>query len=114
LPSDDLLSLAFSHSPQNNQPAPSTPPNQSHWDLLENRVNRLMENIILLRDINAQLKKENEFLKEELKNIHQSGSQQELANLRRQYDEALEDLKQVKQNLQKIESLANALNLEGY
>jgi hypothetical protein len=98
LPSDDLLS--------------QTQPQK--WDVLENRVNRLLENILLLRDINAQLKKENEALKEELKNIHQSGSEQELANLRRQHDEALQDLKQVKNNLQRIESLANELNLEGY
>ena len=98
MPSDDLLS--------------QTQPQK--WDVLENRVNRLLENILLLRDINAQLKKENEALKEELKNIHQSGSEQELANLRRQHDEALQDLKQVKNNLQRIESLANELNLEGY
>lgn len=101
MPSDDLLT-------------PTPHQTRSQWDLLEARVNRLLESILLLRDINKQLKIDNEALKEELKNIHQSGSQQELANLRRQHDEALQDLKQVKQNLQKIESLANQLNLEGY
>ena len=102
MPSDDLLSFI-----QNQTKA-------SHWDQLEKKVNRLLENILLLRDINAQLKKDNESLNLELKSIHQSGSQQELEKLRRQHDEALQDLKQVKQNLQKIESLANELKLEGY
>jgi regulator of replication initiation timing len=82
--------------------------------MLEKRINRLLESVLLLRDINAQLKKENASLNEELKNIHQSGSEKELENLRRQHDEALQDLKQVKQNLQRIESLASELNLEGY
>jgi len=101
LPSDDLFSTT----------AAST---KNHWELLENRVNRLLENILLLRDINNQLKKENNSLKDELKNIQQSGSEAELSNLRRQHDEALQDLKQVKQNLQRIESLASELKLEGY
>jgi hypothetical protein len=101
LPSDDLLT-------------PTQSQTRSQWDLLENRVNRLMESLLLLRDINKQLKSNNDALVEELKNIHQSGSQQDLDNLRRQHDEALIDLKQVKQNLQKIETLANELNLEGY
>ena len=99
MPSDDLFTAA---------------PAKASWELLENRVNRLLESILLLRDINSQLKKENESLREELKNIHQSASQEELNNLRRQHDEALQDLKQVKTNLQRIESLANELNLEGY
>ena len=102
MPSDDLLSFIQNQT------------KSAQWDKLDNRVNRLLENILLLRDINTQLKKENEALKEELKNIHQSGSEQELAKLRHQHDEALQDLKQVKQNLQKIESLANELKLEGY
>jgi DNA polymerase/3'-5' exonuclease PolX len=102
LPSDDLLSFIQNET------------KSAQWDKLENRVNRLLENILLLRDINTQLKKDNEALKEELKNIHQSGSQQELEKLRHQHDEALQDLKQVKQNLQRIESLAHELNLEGY
>ena len=101
MPSDDLFARAQNQT-------------RSQWDLLEARITRLLESILLLRDINKQLKKDNEALTEELKNIHQSGSQQELANLRRQHDEALQDLKQVKNNLQKIESLANQLNLEGY
>ena len=99
MPSDDLFPAA--------QAKPS-------WEILENRVNRLLESILLLRDINHQLKKENDSLKEELKNIHKSSSQEELNNLRRQHDEALQDLKQVKTNLLKIETLANELNLEGY
>jgi len=101
LPSDDLFS-------------PASTQTQAPWDLLENRVNRLLENILLLRDINIRLQKENESLKDELKSIHQSGSEKELENLRRQHEEALQDLKQVKQNLQRIESLASELNLEGY
>ncbi len=101
MPSDDLFARAQHQT-------------RSQWDLLENRVNRLLESVVLLRDINKQLKNNNDALVEELKNIHQSGSQQVLDNLRRQHDEALQDLKQVKQNLQKIESLANELKLEGY
>jgi hypothetical protein len=101
LPSDNLLSQVQNET-------------HTQWELLEYRVNRLLENILLLRDINTQLKKENASLAEELKNIHQSGSQQELENLRHQHEEAIQDLKQVKQNLQKIETLANELHLEGY
>jgi len=101
LPSDNLLNTDPNHP-------------HFHWDMLEKRINRLLESVLLLRDINAQLKKENASLNEELKNIHQSGSEKELENLRRQHDEALQDLKQVKQNLQRIESLASELNLEGY
>ena len=101
MPSDDLFSSTSTST-------------KDHWELLENRVNRLLENILLLRDINNQLKKENHLLKDELKNIQQSGSEAELSNLRRQHDEALQDLKQVKQNLQRIESLASELKLEGY
>ncbi len=99
MPSDELFASA---------------PAKPSWELLENRVNRLLESILLLKDINNQLKKENESLREELKNIHQSASQEELNNLRRQHDEAIRDLKQVKSNLMRIESLANELNLEGY
>ena len=84
------------------------------WQALETRVNRLLENIILLRDINSQLKKENESLKAQLKIINDSGTSRELDKLRNQYDEAIQDLRQVKQNLQHIESLASELKLEGY
>jgi predicted RNase H-like nuclease (RuvC/YqgF family) len=84
------------------------------WKALESRVDRLLENIILLRDINAQLKKENESLKAQLQVINASGSERELDKLRHQYDEAIKDLVQVKQNLQHIESLASELKLEGY
>jgi predicted RNase H-like nuclease (RuvC/YqgF family) len=84
------------------------------WNSLESRVDRLLENILLLRDINIQLKKENESLKAQLKIINDSGSARELDKLRQQYDEAIQDLRQVKQNLQNIETLANELKLEGY
>ena len=84
------------------------------WKALEGRVDRLLENILLLRDINSQLKKENESLKNQLQVINESGSERKLDELRHQYDEAIKDLVQVKQNLQHIESLASELKLEGY
>jgi chromosome segregation ATPase len=84
------------------------------WDGLEKRINRLLEGIVQLRNANGQLMKENVSLKNQLKDAggNSNGSSDELQKLRKQYAEALEDLKQVKQNLQRIESLAGELKLE--
>jgi hypothetical protein len=101
LHSDDL----FGHSPEP----------KSQWEDLEKRINRLLEGIVQLRNANAQLMKENVLLKNQLKDMpvtEAAPPPEENQRLRKQYETALDDLKQVKQNLQRIESLASELKLE--
>jgi hypothetical protein len=101
LHSDDL----FGHSPEP----------KSQWEDLEKRINRLLEGIVQLRNANAQLMKENVLLKNQLKDMpvmEAAPAPEENQRLRKQYETALDDLKQVKQNLQRIESLASELKLE--
>lgn len=99
---------------------PSEPP--TPWPLLENRINRLLEAIVQLRNANAALMKENVILSNQLKDkesevsvpapaTHADPSPEE-TRLRRQYDEALEDLKKVKTNLQRLETLAREFHME--
>lgn len=94
-------------------PSPKDPKLQ--WEGLERRINGLLEGIVQLRNANAQIMKENVHLQNQLKEQTPSpdGNQEEVQKLRKQYEEALRDLKQVKSNLQRIESLANELKLEG-
>jgi hypothetical protein len=102
LQSDDLFGQS---------PAPKT-----QWEDLEKRINRLLEGIVQLRNANAQLMKENNLLKNQLKDMPSpepgASNTEENFKLKRQYENALEDLKQVKNNLQRIESLASELKLE--
>ena len=93
------------------------------WEGLEKRVNSLLEAIVKLRNANGQLMKENIQLKNQLKDVSASANgndnknptdtSQELQKLQKQYDEAIQDLKQVKNNLGRIESLSKELKLEG-
>ena len=91
-------------------------PPHAQWENLERRVNRLLESVVQLRSANAQIMKDNVLLKKQLKDLTENtdGSAEELEKLRKQYDEAMQDLKQVKSNLQRIETLANELKLENY
>ena len=90
---------------------------KGQWEELEKRINRLLEGIVRLRNANAQLMKENVQLKNQVKEIGplpeganpHSG---ELTALKKQYDTALEDLKQVRKNLERMETLAKELRLE--
>ena len=93
----------------------STKDPKIQWEGLEKRINSLLEGIVKLRNANGQLMKENIQLQNQLKDVGGSsnGSSEELQKLRRQYDEAIQDLKQVKTNLQRIESLSKELKLEG-
>jgi regulator of replication initiation timing len=87
------------------------------WEELEKRINRLLEGIVQLRNANAQLMKENVHLKNQVKDFtaNSNGSNpapEDTTLLKRQYEAALQDLKQVKQNLQRLETLAQELKLE--
>ncbi len=91
------------------------------WPLIENRINRLLEAIVQLRNANAALMKENVILQNQLKDKEPEsstapsapkGPSPEETRLRQQYDEALDDLKKVKTNLQRLESLAREFHLE--
>ena len=92
------------------------------WPLLEHLINRLLEAIVSLRNANASLMKENVILQNQLKEKESesigsaspspAGPSPEENRLRRQYDEALEDLKKVKTNLQRLETLAREFHLE--
>lgn len=90
---------------------------QTQWEELEKRINRLLEGIVKLRNANAQLMKENILLKNQVKDLSansngsNSGSE-DTTILKRQYESAIQDLKQVKQNLQRLETLAQELKLE--
>jgi len=91
------------------------PGSKPQWEDLEKRINRLLEGIVQLRNANAQLMKENVLLKNQLKDqppAETNVASDENHKLRRQYENALDDLKQVKHNLQRIESLATELKLE--
>ena len=94
---------------------PSAKDPKLQWEGLEKRINGLLEGIVQLRNANAQIMKENVLLKNQLKDqtSNPDTSAEEIQTLRKQYDEALRDLKQVKSNLQRIESLADELKLEG-
>ena len=101
--SDDL----FGHSPEP----------KAQWEDLEKRINRLLEGIVQLRNANAQLMKENVVLKNQLKDMppaEEGPAPEENQKLRKRYENALDDLKQVKHNLQRIESLASELKLEDH
>ncbi len=89
-----------------------TPDPQAQWLGLEKRINLLLEGIVQLRNANALLMKENVLLKNQLKDKSGDPSEEDFQKLRKQYDGALEDLKNVKQNLQRIEVLAAELKLE--
>ncbi len=106
---------------QSDELFPSEPP--TSWPLLENRINRLLEAIVQLRNANASLMKENVILQNQLKDKEteapalpsqpvSAGPSPEETRLRHQYDEALEDLKKVKTNLQRLENLAREFHLE--
>ncbi len=101
MPSDDLF--------------PSTKDPKIQWEGLEKRINGLLEGIVKLRNANGQLMKENLQLQNQLKETggaNNNGSSEELQKLRKQYDEAIQDLKQVKNNLQRVEALTKELKLE--
>jgi regulator of replication initiation timing len=109
LQSDDL----FGHAPA----APADAKTQ--WEAVEKRINRLLEGIVQLRNANAQIMKENLVLKNQMKDMAENAapassghSSDENLKLKKQYETALDDLKQVKQNLQRIENLASELKLE--
>lgn len=97
-------------------PEPKSLSPQAQWEHLERRVNRLLESVVQLRSANAQIMKDNVLLKKQLKDLTENtdGSAEELEKLRKQYEEAMQDLKQVKANLQRIETIANELKLENY
>ena len=105
MPSDELFS--------------TTKDPKIHWEGLEKRINGLLEAIVKLRNANGQLMKENIQLKNQLKDANENAkegstdSSEELQKLRKQYDEAIQDLRQVKNNLVRIESLSKELKLEG-
>jgi hypothetical protein len=103
LSSDDLF-------PQTKENRP-----QALWEALEKRIGRLLEGIVQLRGANAQLMKENNLLKNQLKESTETsatdGNPEELERLRAQYEQALKDMKQLKQNLQRLEELAAELKL---
>ena len=89
------------------------------WESLEKRINGLLEAIVKLRNANGQLMKENIQLKNQLKDTNENAKEvstdpfEELQKLRKQYDGAIQDLKQVKNNLVRIESISKELKLEG-
>ncbi|HVZ81827.1 MAG TPA: hypothetical protein VHE12_13655 [bacterium] len=114
--SDDL----FGHSTA----APADP--KAQWEGLEKRINRLLETVVQLRNANASIMKENLALKNQMKDlvappeasprtgpVPDPALAEENQKLRKQYETALGDLKQVKENLQRIEGLASELKLEG-
>lgn len=87
------------------------------WEDLEQRINNLLESIVKLRNANAQLMKENILLKNQVKDLsaNSNGSNtapEDTGFLKKQYETALQDLKQVRQNLQRLETLAQELKLE--
>lgn len=97
-------------------PSPQAGP-QTQWEELEKRINRLLEGIVKLRNANAQLMKENILLQNQVKDLsaNSNGSgpnSEDTTILKRQYESAIQDLKQVKQNLQRLETLAQELKLE--
>ncbi|HJT23604.1 MAG TPA: hypothetical protein VJ873_03460 [bacterium] len=91
---------------------------QVQWEELEKRINRLLEGIVKLRNANAQLMKENILLKNQVKDLSANSNggsnagSEDTTILKRQYESAMQDLKQVKQNLQRLETLAQELKLE--
>ena len=106
-----------------NSPAATQDP-KTQWEGIEKRINRLLEAVVQLRNANASIMKENLALKNQMKDlVPSSGSSspsssepalaEENQKLRKQYETALGDLKQVKENLQRIEGLASELKLEG-
>ena len=93
---------------------PSNKDPKVYWEELEKRINRLLEGIVQLRNANRQLMNENEVLKKKGREAgaESDGPSEELQRLRKQYAEALEDLKQLRKNVEKMESLAGELKLE--
>jgi chromosome segregation ATPase len=84
-----------------------------YWEELEKRIGRLLEGIVQLRNANRQLMNENDLLKKRARDAggDSDTNSEELQKLRKQYAEALEDLKTVRKNLERMESLAGELKL---
>lgn len=88
---------------------------QFGWDALEKRINRLLESVVQLRNSNGQLMKENMALKNQLRDKSLGASpaapaaSPETEKLRKNYEQALEDLKQLQKNLLHMEKLTAEL-----
>ncbi len=90
---------------------------QFGWDALEKRINRLLESVVQLRNSNGQLMKENMALKNQLRDkpanapvtAESPALSAENEKLRKNYEQALEDLKQLQKNLVHMEKLTAEL-----
>jgi regulator of replication initiation timing len=93
---------------------------QFGWDALEKRINRLLESVVQLRNSNGQLMKENMALRNQLRDKSLGASPStptgtsptaspETEKLRKNYEQALEDLKQLQKNLLHMEKLTAEL-----
>lgn len=91
--------------------SPASKDPKVYWEELEKRINLLLEGIVQLRNANRQLMNENEILKKKARESggEQDASSEELQKLRRQYAEALEDLKSLRKNLERMEELGSEL-----
>jgi hypothetical protein len=91
-------------------PSGNPPSAQDAWESLEDRIQRLLELLVKLRSVNAQLMKENQKLK------LQSGQKPSLPiesaedeDWRHRYEEAAEDIGQLRRNLEQMKRLVEKL-----
>jgi hypothetical protein len=97
--------------PSDNLTAATTPNILSSnvtWDGLEERVQRLLDIVVKLRSINAQLMKENQKLKlqsGQAASLPPDSHDEEMWRLK--YEEALEDIQHLKDNVQRMKQLMN-------
>lgn len=88
----------------------NVPPTVVTWDGLEDRVQRLLDLVLKLRTVNAQLMKENQRLKLQSGQAPSLPAESQDEELwRRKYEEALEDIRALKENVERMKSLAETL-----
>jgi len=88
---------------------------ESQWEALESRIHRLLETISRLQNANHRLTAENETLGQKFRETEGAlhGATEDLRALHQKHGDAMEDLRQVKQHLQRIDNLASQLSLDG-
>ncbi len=84
---------------------PPSNASQGAWSGLEERIQRLLDIVIKLRSVNAQLMKENQKLKLQSGQMPSLPSESQEEALRAKYEEALEDIRQLRANVEQMRKL---------
>lgn len=97
--------------PFDNPSSTPTPNGAAAWSGLEDRIQRLLDIVVKLRSANGQLMKENQKLKLQAGQSPSLPSESQDEEMwRRKYEEALQDLQQLKGNVEQLKKLMDEKN----